>query len=121
MGFLTELLAIQKKEHLTDKKCFTDEEMATKIGCSRQLYQMTRTEKIPVGFKILEGAVRAFPELQRSAIYFLMHGANKTTETADQHVTPCQTSHNRRHGVFGYFQGLWDSVSKFLGRKARRD
>ncbi len=112
MGFLTELLAIQKKEHLTDK------EIATKIGCSRQLYQMTRTEKIPLGFKILQGAVRTYPELQRSAIYLWMHSANKTTETADQRATTYLTPHNGQHGVFGYFLRVRDSVSKFLRRKA---
>ena len=36
---------------------YTDEEMASKIGCSRPLYQRTRTGKVPVGSAFLRGAI----------------------------------------------------------------
>ena len=70
MEFLGHLREIQQLEALTDQ------EIADRIGCSRQLYNMTRTGKISVGYKILEGAVRAFPELEKPALYFLITGVH---------------------------------------------
>jgi len=37
---------------------YTDEQMAEKIGCSRPLYQRTRTGKVPVGGTFLRGAMK---------------------------------------------------------------
>ncbi|MCJ7605925.1 MAG: imidazoleglycerol-phosphate dehydratase HisB [Dehalococcoidales bacterium] len=36
---------------------YSDQQMADKIGCSRPLYQRTRTGKIPVGGRFLKGAL----------------------------------------------------------------
>ena len=54
----------------------TDSEMSQLLGCSRQLWQMTRTGRTPLGRKILTGIVPAFPELQKDTIYFLSNSAN---------------------------------------------
>ena len=70
MEFQEHLREVQQLEALTDR------EMADRIGCSRQLYNMTRTGKAPIGYKILEGAVRAFPELEKPALNFLITGVH---------------------------------------------
>ena len=62
---LSDLRWIQYSQHLTDAG------MAEKLGCTRQLYQMTRTYKIPLGLKILRGSIKAFPRLLPDAMYFL--------------------------------------------------
>jgi imidazoleglycerol-phosphate dehydratase len=43
---------------------YSDQQMAEKIGCSRPLYQRTRTGRIPVGGTFLKGAIKllALPE-----------------------------------------------------------
>jgi imidazoleglycerol-phosphate dehydratase len=43
---------------------YSDQQMAEKIGCSRPLYQRTRTHRIPVGGTFLKGAMKllALPE-----------------------------------------------------------
>ena len=49
---------------------YTDTEMAAKIGCSRPLYQRTRTGKVPVGGTFLRGAMKLIDsegDNQRSA------------------------------------------------------
>ena len=43
---------------LQDSRGYTDQQMAEKIGCSRPLYQRTRTGKIPVGGTFLKGAMK---------------------------------------------------------------
>lgn len=59
---------------------FTDNDMAHRLGCSRQLYQMTRTGKVKLGHKILAGIIKAFPELSWDALYFLSSSADITTQ-----------------------------------------
>lgn len=43
---------------LQNSRGYTDEQMAVKIGCSRPLYQRTRTGKVPVGSAFLRGAIK---------------------------------------------------------------
>lgn len=43
---------------LQNSKGYTDEQMAEKIGCSRPLYQRTRTGKVAVGGTFLRGAMK---------------------------------------------------------------
>lgn len=43
---------------LQNTKGYTDEQMAKKIGCSRPLYQRTRTGKVAVGGTFLRGAIK---------------------------------------------------------------
>lgn len=43
---------------LQQKQGLSDQQMARKIGCSRPLYQRTRTGKIPIGGKFLKGAMK---------------------------------------------------------------
>jgi imidazoleglycerol-phosphate dehydratase len=43
---------------LQQKSGFSDQQMARKIGCSRPLYQRTRTGRIPIGGRFLKGAMK---------------------------------------------------------------
>ncbi len=49
---LDNVIAIQ------NERGYSDQQMAEKIGCSRPLYQRTRTGRIPVGGTFLKGAMR---------------------------------------------------------------
>jgi imidazoleglycerol-phosphate dehydratase len=53
----TELI-LSKIVQLQQKSSFSDQQMARKIGCSRPLYQRTRTGKIPLGGRFLKGAMK---------------------------------------------------------------
>ena len=56
MDSLNEIL--ENIVHFQNTKGYTDEQMADKIGCSRPLYQRTRTNKVPVGGTFLRGAMK---------------------------------------------------------------
>jgi imidazoleglycerol-phosphate dehydratase len=48
---------LKKVIQLQKTKRYSDQQMAQKIGCSRPLYQRTRTGKIPIGGSFLKGAM----------------------------------------------------------------
>lgn len=49
---------LQEVRKIQERLKLTDQQMAEKIGCSRVLYQRTRTAKIPVGDTFLKGAMK---------------------------------------------------------------
>jgi imidazoleglycerol-phosphate dehydratase len=49
---------LKKVIQLQNTGNYSDQQMADKIGCSRPLYQRTRTGKIPVGGTFLKGAMK---------------------------------------------------------------
>jgi imidazoleglycerol-phosphate dehydratase len=49
---------LAKIVQLQQKQGFSDKQMSGKIGCSRPLYQRTRTSKIPLGGRFLKGAMK---------------------------------------------------------------
>jgi imidazoleglycerol-phosphate dehydratase len=49
---------LAKIVQLQQKQGFSDQQMARQIGCSRPLYQRTRTGKIPIGGRFLKGAMK---------------------------------------------------------------
>ncbi len=49
---------LEKVVQFQNARGYTDEQMADKIGCSRPLYQRTRTGKVPVGGTFLRGAMK---------------------------------------------------------------
>ncbi len=73
---LTKIKEIQSREGLTDS------EIAKRLNCSRQLYQGTRSGKIPLGTKILKGISAAFPELQADILIFLASDAKSCPNNA---------------------------------------
>ncbi len=50
-------IILKKIIQLQKSKGYSDQEMAAKIGCSRPLYQRTRTGRIPMGGTFLKGAM----------------------------------------------------------------
>jgi imidazoleglycerol-phosphate dehydratase len=63
---------LEKVVQLQDRGGYTDQQMADKIGCSRPLYQRTRTGRVLVGGTFLKGAMRllagATPDHHKSTI-----------------------------------------------------
>jgi imidazoleglycerol-phosphate dehydratase len=49
---------LSKIIQLQQQQGYSDQQMARKIGCSRPLYQRTRTGRIPVGGRFLKGAMK---------------------------------------------------------------
>lgn len=89
---------IDKLKQIQSANGLTDLEMAQRLSCSRQLYQKTRTEQIPLGNKILHGVIRAFPEeLNKDAIYFLTSDAHQLAEVADRNTH--QTTQDGKRGL----------------------
>jgi imidazoleglycerol-phosphate dehydratase len=54
---------LQKIVQFQESKGFSDQQMAAKIGCSRPLYQRTRTGRIPMGGTFLKGAMNLLESL----------------------------------------------------------
>lgn len=51
-------IVLQKIIQIQESNGFSDQQMAEKIGCSRPLYQRTRTGKIPMGGRFLKGSMK---------------------------------------------------------------
>lgn len=56
-------VVLQKIIELQEGNRFSDQQMAEKIGCSRPLYQRTRTAKIAMGGTFLKGAMKLLESL----------------------------------------------------------
>jgi imidazoleglycerol-phosphate dehydratase len=54
---------LRKIVQLQNSHSYSDQQMSEKIGCSRPLYQRTRTGKIPVGGTFLKGAMKMLVSL----------------------------------------------------------
>ncbi len=67
---------------IQEKQGYSDHQMAEKIGCSRPLYQRTRTGKIPVGGTFLKGAMRFIESEAISS-----RSAKITRKTAETDIT----------------------------------
>lgn len=92
---------MDKVKQIQDKQGYPDGEMAEILGCSRQLYQMTRTGKAQLGTKILKGIIKAFPELEGDAIYFLTNSAKGLTKTATHYRITSQPSQDGKIRALG--------------------
>lgn len=73
-GPIKKLAEIQNKEGLSDGK------MAKRLGCSRQLWQMTRSGETPLGMTVLKCILRRFPELVQTTLIFLSGDADGLTD-----------------------------------------
>lgn len=72
-------------QKLTDKQKkleMTDAVFAAKLGVSRQLWQFTRTERMPIGQKVIAGTCRAFPEMIPDVLIFLGKDVSIPTSAA---------------------------------------
>ena len=57
---------LQKIIQLQKDKGYSDQQMADKIGCSRPLYQRTRTGKIPMGGTFIKGALELLTDTEKT-------------------------------------------------------
>jgi len=101
---------ISKLQYIQANEGLADKEMARRLGCSRQLYQMTRTGKIPPGNKILKGISIAFPELQQDVIYFLSNNDNVLSNNVKNPLT--QPSEPQGWGLKRLLVGLLGRLRK---------
>jgi imidazoleglycerol-phosphate dehydratase len=60
-------------------KGLSDQQMADKIGCSRPLYQRTRTAKIPMGGTFIRGAMAVLEETGKQGRKSTIHRITKET------------------------------------------
>jgi hypothetical protein len=65
---VNKLVEIQEEEELSDTQ------MADVIGCSRQIYQATRTGNIPAGQTVLKGVLKTFPQLKELSFQSMANG-----------------------------------------------
>ena len=103
-SLINKVSAAQIREQLSDS------DMAERLGCSRQLYQMTRSGKIPLGNKILKGISIVFPELQQDVIYFLSNNDNRLSNNANNPLS--QPSEPQGRGLKRFFVGLLGRIRK---------
>lgn len=75
---IAKLIKIQIKEKLTDK------EMAVRLGCSRQLWQMTRTGKTSLSNTLIKCIYKRFPKLKRDVENFLNHDGDRLSREGDR-------------------------------------
>lgn len=75
---------IAKLAEMQSREGLKDREMAKLLGCSRQLWQMTRTGKIPLGNTMLECISRNFPGLHKDVLKFLSRNGDKSSRNADK-------------------------------------
>ena len=99
----------QRQRHLD----LNDSQMAHRLGCSRQLYQMTRTGKIPPGPRVLKGISGAFPELQQDIIYFLSSNADELSKGGDT-IPLKEPSGAQERGLKRFCRGLLGRVRDVL-------
>ena len=70
---------LQKIVQLQKSKGYSDQQMADKIGCSRPLYQRTRTSRIPMGGTFLKGAMELLTTLTEEGRDSTVNRATKET------------------------------------------
>ena len=104
---IPKLVEIQIAEELTDR------EMAGRLGCSRQLWQMTRSGRIPPGNTVIKCISKNFPELQQDIIYFLSSNADELSKSGD--TMPLRMpSEAQERGWKGFCRGLLGRVRETL-------
>jgi DNA-binding XRE family transcriptional regulator len=110
---IAKLIEIQARAVLTDK------EMAKQLGCSRQLWQMTRTRKIPPSNTIIKCISKNFPELHSDLIKFLAQDGDELSNSGAQNPTR-QPSRTQGRGVKEFCVVLMakiiDKVETFIER-----
>jgi len=107
-----EPILVKKLRDIQVMRGLSDIGMAKRLGCSRQLWQMTRTNKILPGKKVVAGISSAFPELHRDVIYFLSNNDKKLSNYANNPLRA--TSQPQGRGLKRFFVGLLGSARERL-------
>ena len=71
-------------QEIQDRENLKDWQMAERLGCKRQHWQMTRTGDTPLGMTLLKGIAKGFPELHQDIIYFLDSDADRLSKECDR-------------------------------------
>lgn len=95
------LKEIQTREGLSDYK------FADKLGVSHQLWQMTRTGKREIGLAVLQGIMRACPELDRDVLFFLRSDVVIDAGIVGHATPPPEKPQNR---FLARFRAWWGGV-----------
>jgi len=106
---IAKLIDIQVREELTDR------EMAERLGCSRQLWQMTRTGKIPPSNTIIKCISQNFPELHQDILNFLAQDGDRLSKEGAQNP-PKQPSEAQGRGLKRFCVGLLGRGKKLWKR-----
>jgi len=77
---ISKLIQIQERDKLTDKQ------MGERLGCSRSLWTLTRTGRVPLGAKVIKGIFKGFPELHTLLSLFLSNDVKESERSADKAV-----------------------------------
>ena len=102
---IAKLVELQVKGELTDR------EMAERLGCSRQLWQMTRSGRTPLGKTMAKCITRNFSELNQDIIYFLAQSADKLSNEGDRNPLS-QLSEPQGRGIKRFFVELLGRIRR---------
>ena len=91
----------------------TDKQMAQQLDCIRQLWQMTRTGKTPLGIKILKGIAKNLPGLHQDIIYFLAQDGDKLSWNGDR-IPLKQHSEAQGRALKKFCMGLLERIKERL-------
>ena len=70
---------LQQIIQLQNSNGYSDQQMADKIGCSRPLYQRTRTGRIPMGGTFIRGAMKVLAEMNKDRRKTIIKRVTKET------------------------------------------
>ena len=104
---------IAKLSEIQNKGELTDTEMAERLGCSRQLWQMTRTGRIPLSNTIIRCITKNFPDLHQDVIYFLAQDGDRLSQKGDRNPLR-QPSEPQGGGLKRFCVGLLRRIKKRL-------
>ena len=96
----------------------SDYKFADKLGVSHQLWQMTRTGKREVGLTVLQGTIRAYPELSRDVLFFLQGNVVSPSVIGEFPTDGTQNAHDGKLGRFGGW--LRDCIKRVFSSKANQ-
>jgi transcriptional regulator with XRE-family HTH domain len=84
----------------------SDSEMAERLGISRQMWSFTKNGRRWVGFAILQGIVRGFPELSAEALFFLRSDVTEITDDVSTITESPQTRQDRQGVASGRVKAI---------------
>jgi len=82
----------EKLKEIQTRKGLSDYKFADKLGVSHQLWQMTRTGKREIGQAVLQGTMKAYPELDRDVLLFLQGDVVIDASIVGDATTPSEKS-----------------------------
>jgi imidazoleglycerol-phosphate dehydratase len=91
---------LKKTIQLQQNLGYSDQQMAQKIGCSRPLYQRTRTGRIPIGGSFLKGVIRRQTAETNISLELDIDGSGRWEINTGVRLFDHLLSALARHGLF---------------------